>query len=287
MIITEMGSGLGNQMNVYAAARRVSVKGDIPLFLDTSWFDTWPKYFEERHFGLGKFNISAEIASKKQIRKFVYKTHFRYVNKIFQKLRLFERNVYRLGRDFKTPEEILKLPSDVYLRGYYNYHYWDDIKDVLKRELQLKGEYLGRIKDLLAELRKANSVSVHVRRGDLIKMRNTVLLDKNYYDAAVKAVKEKIKNPKFYIFSDDILWCKENFTWLENARFVEGFSVEEDFELMKSCKHNITANSALSWWAAYLNGNFNKIVIAPKTFFHKQGSSVDSSINVPPNWIQI
>jgi hypothetical protein len=52
--------------------------------------------------------------------------------------------------------------------------------------------------------------------------------------------------------------------------------------LMSLCKHNITANSSFSWWAAWLNQYKNKIVIAPKQWFVDKENEVACD-----NWIKL
>jgi hypothetical protein len=108
------------------------------------------------------------------------------------------------------------------------------------------------------------SVSIHVRRGDYLSIQDYhPVQTKEYY---IKAISEFSSDSIFFVFSDDISWCKDNLSEI-NCRCIEGQNDYEDMFLMSMCKHNIIANSSFSWWGAWLNNNPDKKVIAPKNWF--------------------
>ena len=135
----------------------------------------------------------------------------------------------------------------------------------------------------------SNSVAVHIRRGDYVG--DPVLGDLvpiEYYERAVNIIKEKVSNPKFYVFSDDSEWSKANLC-LDNCVYVDwnkGLDSYKDMYLMALCKHNIIPNSSFSWWGALLNKNPNKIVINPKVWSKQKGLLLDMPIQ-DENWIVI
>ena len=97
----------------------------------------------------------------------------------------------------------------------------------------------------------------------------------------------EIKNPHFFVFSDDPAWVNNNFridfpmTIVAHNDDSNGF---EDMRLMSICKDHIIANSSFSWWGAWLNGREQKIVIAPQKWFNDQ--SVDTSTIIPEKWLK-
>lgn len=81
-------------------------------------------------------------------------------------------------------------------------------------------------------------------------------------------MKEKLQHPKFYVFTDNVDWVKENFQEIEYTLLkgnpADGYGNHFDMQLMSLCKHNIISNSTYSWWSAFLNQNPGKVVIAPE-----------------------
>jgi len=134
------------------------------------------------------------------------------------------------------------------------------------------------------------SVALHIRTfakdlGDLgNKLYETYPPpDLNYIK---KAISQFPDNALFVVCSDKISWCKK---FLENIPknfyFVEGQKNFEDLYLMSLCDHMITSNSTFSWWAAYLNCNPNKKIIARSPWIMRIESKISDII--PSDWIVI
>jgi hypothetical protein len=143
-----------------------------------------------------------------------------------------------------------QIPKDCVVEGFFQSEkYFKNSREEILNMFDLKQE-----RDL---------VSIHVRRGDYLKNPNYHnVLGKEYYDKAMS----HFPKDRFLIFSDDIEWCRHAFVG-DRFEFYEGKNDLEEMMVMASCKHNIIANSSFSWWAAWLNQNDEKKVIAPKKWF--------------------
>ena len=131
---------------------------------------------------------------------------------------------------------------------------------------------------------KTGTVSVHVRRGDYLR-----LVKKHPYVgvAWIDSQMEKFPDCVFKFYSDDIAWCKATFGMRKNCLFSEGRTPEQDLIKMSCCEHHICSASTFSWWGAWLNRNQNKRVILPKQWFVAGHGGLDTRDIVPVEWERV
>lgn len=185
---------------------------------------------------------------------------------------------------FSINRKLYELKSNCYLMGWFqNEKYFCDIRKELIRDFTPKNK-IKITKDLKEILDKENCISIHLRRGDYVKINRFIGIE--YYKKAIDHICNIIKEPVFLVFSDDINWVKKNLSLTHKIYFISDFGDYEDYEemlIMSRCNHNIIANSTFSWWAAWLNKNPNKIVIAPK----KWGWGKNDEEIIPQKWIRL
>lgn len=163
--------------------------------------------------------------------------------------------------------------------------YTKDIRQMFSFKEELSPEN----KKIMQKINQTNSVSMHIRRGDYVAQKTYhFLLPESYYIRAADYIADRVSNPHFYIFSDDIKWAKENIhlkyphTFVDANQRAKGYN---DMRLMSACKHNIIANSSFSWWGAWLNETPNKIVIMPNVWLNDDGKWIKNI--KPQKWVQI
>jgi hypothetical protein len=290
-IIVGLKGGLGNQLFQYAFGKYLSEKYNCKLKLDKSLF----AYYDLHDYSLDPYKLNEEFASEQEIPK-QYLTN----NKILRKVYTITDRFFCKTRIIKEESlsfnaELIQQNSDfIYLDGYWQSEkYFESIFEQMRHNLAIKPAFYSESNNnYLSDIQEYNSVSIHIRRGSYtIEKYQQVhgLTPLEYYNKAIQKIKRDIKSPKFFIFSDDTKWVRENFESLTNSTIIEGTPEKDylDIFLMSQCKHNIIANSTFSWWGAWLNSNPHKIVIAPKIWYMMEDLNITTSSLIPNSWIRL
>lgn len=301
MIITKLISGLGNQLFEYAIGRQLSITKGVPLKLDLSFFASQ----NLRSYKLNHYKINAEIVTaadiapfRKEMRRYqnlhhqtsLFAKFYRNIEPVFNPK--YTKNYFKEHIWWILEPHVFKTPADVYIDGYWQHHkYFENMQPQIFEELTLKEPLSHEAATWLSAIKNdKSSVAVHIRRGDYVTDSGANylmgVLPVNYYQQAISYLKQKISNPTFYFFSDDLDWVKNNITTSAPAYYVDGNTDYVDLDLMRQCSHNIIANSTYSWWGAFLNMNPDKIVIAPEKWSARE--DVNKNIQLQfPSWIKL
>ena len=285
--------GLGNQLFQYATGRALALKYQTELKLDLSFLNSDPKnVYTKRELELHVFNVSANIATDKEVDAFSKRT---LIQKIVRKVFPNSPSKYFVAnqKGFEYDEAFEGYPNNSYLNGYWqSERYFATVRDVLLKDLIIKKEMSEQCKLTKGLILNSNSVSLHIRRGDYVSDKSASVyhgtLSLDYYDKAMSHLNGLHQDLKVFIFSDDMNWVKENLKLTNECVYVDFNTGENsvfDMYLMSQCKHNIIANSSFSWWGAWLNQNPHKTVIAPEKWF------ADKNLNtkdlIPNSWLKM
>ena len=276
-IIVAFGCGLGNQMFQYVFYNNLKER-----FLDYSVVMENKRVLLQQHNGYELdrvFGISIPECSEEDLKDYwpcIYE-YGRYKLPL-NIIKYIVRSVKPNPSFFKQPNYMEYFPEVYDEKIFDRYLYkgiWANEKYFKKNEGEIRKlfSFINEDKidkglnDLISNSK--NSVSIHFRRGDYVK-EGRLLLGKNYYSKCFNILEACIKDPEYWVFSDDVDAAQtlfSDFSFTRNINYVignEGENSWKDMCLMSKCKHNIVANSSFSFWGAYLNSNKNKMVIASK-----------------------
>jgi len=289
MIIVKVWGGLGNQLFLYALYRGLQENGKEAK-LDISSYKFIKAHGSGYLIPVVFENTRNEYAAPGECRRLaVYQSDL--FHRALRRYGINKKTFVSQSRDYGScaySPEVLSL-ENAYLEGFFqSERYFGHIRDLLRRELVFRVP--ERYPNIYREsIMASNAVSIHVRRGDYLKngYKRRLVFTTEYYKNAVAYIKEKVADPVFYVFSDELDWCREYFAGYGGSFcFVQ--QKEEawfDMYLMSLCKHNIIADSSFSWWGAWLNRHDYRLVLYPEGWPFVIG--LDKRDITPEEWIGI
>ena len=292
MIISHLIGGLGNQMFQYAMSRSLSLEREESLYLDVQDFKG---YTLHNGYELNRvFDINTQLAGSAELKKVLGWRAYSPVRKKLYDSRLSKFRGRRMFVDtqFSSWRQLKSVPNDCYLMGNWQTEfYFENFQKTIRDNFSFRLPPVGLNATLANQISGVVAISLHIRRGDYVANPSSLafhgLCSLDYYRRAINYISNRVVNPVFYIFSDDIPWARENLQLEHSCHYVgnnKGRESYNDMRLMSQCQHHIIANSSFSWWGAWLNPREDKIVIAPRIWV---AGNFDTSDIVPDTWVQL
>ena len=245
--IVKVIGGLGNQMfqRAFAEALKIKFPKD-KILLDIS------DYRKNKAYNHNGFELNRVFGNQMQLCESYTKNEWQWykLGNIWKKILYWTgiKNIIRYNEKkflIYDPQVFeYKEKHDIYYSGFWQSPlYFDEYREVIQKLFSFPKPKSINL-ELSERMKEETSICIHVTN----KLMNSDL--------------------SFYIFSDDIEWCKENISPLLDhykQTFVshnKGENSYWDMYLMSQCKGLIIPNSTFSWWAAYLSNS--ELVVTPK-----------------------
>jgi hypothetical protein len=299
MILVRLIGGLGNQLFQYATGKALALRRNTVLKIDTTLLEANKKNPHEinthRDLDLGLFNVELVQATAQEIAYFNGKEYPHLIGKALNRLVMAVRRknlVIEKGRGFN--ERVVGLGDNKCLVGaWQSEKYFADKKDEIRSLFKFRNDVPLHSRPLLDDISRSRAVCVNIRRGDYITSplyRAAIgALDFPYYQEGMKYFRQKFADARFFIFSDDVEWCRSSFP--SDPSFVivghehKGEKFGNYLRLMSSCRHFVISNSSFAWWGAYLGEKKDSVVIAPGKWTRSRDA--EPADIVPERWLKL
>ena len=259
-----LSGGLGNQLFQYAYARNISIKYKADLIVDTySGFIFDFKY-------LRRFSLNIKI--KKEVIFFF--TLFRILKKFFFSVKLIDNflsiiiiNEFPFFKSYSKKILNLKINKTIYLFGLFqsDKYFLENKKQIMSELMPVRPKFINFLTKQ-QEIIKDNSVIIGFRFFEEASERSIRMTGGitsiDFYIKSIKLILKKIKNPKFYLFSQNLENLKKTLRDIKilHKYFYSFITPQQGFKdenanlwLMSYSKNFIIPNSTFYWWGAYFS----------------------------------
>lgn len=279
-----LAGGIGNQLFIYAAGLYFSAVTGRKVVFDTSELNHGVSFHASDLRNLSASGRFKALRAMRVLRHLASRLRF------FSPIAKFINGVVYESPKLGFDDQLSRQKTARFVLGYFQTWKYLEHPQVRSKIQELKpltpsDWYL----ELLQEIKKTNSIAIHIRRGDYKNFSTTFgVLEITYFQEAIRnaILESKRDYSKFYVFSDEIADVKSNgylkdfgipVVYVESP---EKASAEEELLLMASANCIIISNSTYSWWAAQL-GNREKRVFYPSKWFKDHEIPNDL---FPSNW---
>jgi hypothetical protein len=246
--IVRVSGGLANQMLCYKLGRFLADLRHGPLILDASPYDTETPD-PTRDLQLTKYPLKYDdlVPSKAGMRRLKDRNSISFITR---EMIAAGSSSHRAGlMDLIRTTHIVQCDFWLALALRTEVDEAAKVNGALEDlTLVWQNWFDARDRDLLSLIETApHPVAIHVRRGDFATHDGNLLLTPDYYNAAIAEVSRRVADPLFVVFSDDILWCRDNLRIDGECRFVDWHDDNmafKDMYLASRCAHFILSNES-------------------------------------------
>lgn len=267
MILVRLDGGLANQLYGFINAYLIAAKNKQELVLDINhgWECAQGIYlldnlnipdFKKYQYVIKKGNITSDIYIPDRVL-----SDFKVLCWKYEKETAKDKN-FLVFHSNKELEKRIGRTGNYLIRGFYR------DKKIWKN--QINKERIRRIckpfqrcefyDEFCNSVGHERSVGIHIRRGSFKFVKGEKLEGSNYYKAAIAWFKQKYKDCRFYIFSDDIDWAREELGYDSSYFYVSLLGGLEadiiEFLCLSACNYKILSfGSTYSQLASEINFN--------------------------------
>ena len=283
MLTAQITGGLGNQLFTYARLALHARENNLDLKIDSSVAD--------RVLGRPADLFDFRLAGEKRVHLSDYQFLGVQTERFFWKTKPLRTLTRRYQDNLLGSQSSLSQIRDGWkVRGFFQNFVIAErfLKEFGKESLTLIQES-KELQNRTFEVRKRNSIAIHIRRGDYLNYKDSFgVLDENYYLSALEMMLQKKEIEKVFIFSDSpdaVISFQQKVRLDSEIISPSDLKPSETLVLMSRCSAILTSNSTFSFWASMLAGHDD--VIYPEPWFRSSDEWLKSSEFCNPNWISI